>query len=329
MADAGDTITDPGNIKYSYYVTLVSITILCYDFLLTFPSEVERYWIIGRLNCASCLFYLNRYGVLLAYIPILMESFWVTHDPSKLQICRQLKAYHQYISTLIQAVIAAMLIMRIYALYRRNIRILIFFVVIAAALLAVACWAGFGGKSEPLEDVLFETGCGVSTSHYRALRMAISWTAQLAFDLLVFGMTLYRILTLPRMTHSNLLTIFMWDGAMYFGVMTISTLMNILLLLVSDPLTRDIGMSFTNTISSVMMTRMMLNIRDPSLVPATIRTATETVTFPNLTLVESHYPTEISGGGFEDDYSIRGLEAVDSDQSRSSGTVIELHRIGV
>lgn len=48
-----------------------------------------------------------------------------------------------------------------------------------------------------------------------------------------------------------------------------------------------------------MISRMMLNLRDPSLVPAPEHTAMEDV--PDLTIVESYYPSELSfRGGLED-----------------------------
>ena len=80
-------------------------------------------------------------------------------------------------------------------------------------------------------------------------------------------------------------------------------------------------------ISSVMMTRLMLNLRDPSLITVPTRTATEDLTNPNLTFVESHYPTMLSDrGDFVDrdfgqeschHHSYEGLEAVDNHQPTS------------
>lgn len=89
--------------KVNQYFTLVSISllinliILClllinsaaivtYDYYLTFAEEVERFWMGGRLNWASGLFYLNRYLVLLGHIPIMLEFFWKTSAGNKMQV---------------------------------------------------------------------------------------------------------------------------------------------------------------------------------------------------------------------------------------------------
>jgi len=41
---------------------------------------------------------------------------------------------------------------------------------------------------------------------------AIAWTGMLIFDLLVFGMTLYKSIVLPRSNRGNILDIFLRDG---------------------------------------------------------------------------------------------------------------------
>ena len=50
--------------------------ILYYDYLLTFPLEVGRFWLFHETNWATALFYLNRYLSLVGHIPIAMEYFW-------------------------------------------------------------------------------------------------------------------------------------------------------------------------------------------------------------------------------------------------------------
>ena len=51
-----------------------SPAILYYDFILTLPLEVERYW-KSRFTWVSVLFFLNRYGSVLSHIPIIYEHF--------------------------------------------------------------------------------------------------------------------------------------------------------------------------------------------------------------------------------------------------------------
>ena len=61
------------------------VAILLYDYCLTFVAEVERCWSF-RLNWALALFYLNRYLVLFGHVPIVVQYFWSTSDPNKLEV---------------------------------------------------------------------------------------------------------------------------------------------------------------------------------------------------------------------------------------------------
>jgi len=61
------------------------VAILVYDYCLTFVAEVERCWSF-RLNWALALFYLNRYLALFGHVPIVVQYFWSTSDPNKLEV---------------------------------------------------------------------------------------------------------------------------------------------------------------------------------------------------------------------------------------------------
>lgn len=78
---------------------------------------------------------------------------------------------------------------------------------------------------------------------------------------------------------------------------------------------------FYHRFSSVMITRMMLNLRDPTFIPVSDRNVSEDTTYPDLTYVESYYPTQLSDvrGGFTESESRGGDEAWDLDLHRPSG----------
>jgi len=270
--------------------------------------------------------------IIFGHIPVLVEVFWATYDPAKLQICPRLLVYQQYFSSAIQIFVGASLIMRVYALYNCNIRVLVCLVILPVILIVVDAWLFLGGKNtEVMPDVLVYTGCAVPLSHYQAIRYAISWSTMLVFDLVILCMTLYKTLTLPRPTNAGVLTLLRRDGVMYFGVVTASNLFNILCFLLADPLSKFAGTTLTNVISSMMITRMMLNLRDPSLVRS--GTASEDQTGPDLTFVLYHCSTELSNQGRLSDYeaSREGLEE-DLDHAGSSSSShhdIELDRMDV
>ncbi|KAJ8508246.1 hypothetical protein ONZ45_g9477 [Pleurotus djamor] len=67
FSDAGSAVLLQVTIQN--YVEVISLAILFYDYLLTFDLEVERFWRRPKLSLVPILFFVNRYGVLLGYVP--------------------------------------------------------------------------------------------------------------------------------------------------------------------------------------------------------------------------------------------------------------------
>ncbi|KJA21530.1 hypothetical protein HYPSUDRAFT_67659 [Hypholoma sublateritium FD-334 SS-4] len=301
------TLTDLMSMQVNQYFTLISITLVVYDYYLTFAEEVDRFWMGGPLNWASGLFYLNRYVVLVGHIPVMVEFFWKTTAASKMQ------SYHQYLAIAIQLIVASMLIMRMYALYERRRRVLGLYICVSLVVAGIGLWAVLGAKDTHGREVNFPVGCSAALTHDE--RLGAAWTGMLVFDALVFGMTLYKSLALVRSSPEiNLLTVLLRDGA----VMMASNLGNILTFL---PFTRGVVTTFTNVISSVMISRLMLNLRDPALVRHTAKSGpmlTEDRTFPNLTFVEPTFSTVQSAygaGEYVYEYPYRDSEGSEGPQS--------------
>ncbi|PIL26040.1 hypothetical protein GSI_11794 [Ganoderma sinense ZZ0214-1] len=57
-----------------------TFTILYFDYVITFGTEVERFW-ATRFSSPSSVFYLNRYLSLFGHIPIVYQ-FYEAHDQS-------------------------------------------------------------------------------------------------------------------------------------------------------------------------------------------------------------------------------------------------------
>lgn len=56
---------------------------LYYDYCLTLAMEIERMWKShGGFSWAISLFYVNRYLALFGHIPVIVQYFWVTPNPS-------------------------------------------------------------------------------------------------------------------------------------------------------------------------------------------------------------------------------------------------------
>ncbi|KAH9922468.1 uncharacterized protein B0H18DRAFT_956209 [Fomitopsis serialis] len=96
------------NLKAEYTAYKVSLTgvLCCYDYLLTFPSEIEYVW-SKKFSLASGLFYTLRYPAVLNTVFIALGSFpgrsWLT-------------SHRQYSSRFYRVFTA----MRVFALFKRN-----------------------------------------------------------------------------------------------------------------------------------------------------------------------------------------------------------------
>ncbi|KAF9525441.1 hypothetical protein CPB83DRAFT_859565 [Crepidotus variabilis] len=264
------TFDDFKTHHYNYYVNVISFTILYYDYYLTFPVEVERMWRRGTgFSWAVGLFYLNRYMALFGHIPVVVEYFWRTSSPNKPRvsaICNLLQSYHQYLAIVVQVIVAALLAIRIYALYERSRRVLIFVLVVIFTALGVGCWSVVSQRRVIKPEIYVPVGCAITLNYDEAIHMTIAWGGMFVFDLIIFSMTLYKSLVLPRLRETSLLSILMRDGAVYFACIVASNLANMLTFIYGTPFTRGVGTTFTNVISSTMTSRLMLNLRHPGLV---------------------------------------------------------------
>ncbi|KAJ7431241.1 hypothetical protein B0H11DRAFT_2131528 [Mycena galericulata] len=288
-------------LNSSYYLSAISFTILFYDYFLTFHWETSRYW-NTKITWPMGLFFANRYGTLLGNIPIVFQSFWTTPGtlhklrvrthpllyriflyifpdvwllpafcPTRLTIhlsfsrCRFLNTYHQFFIVVMQAIGAAVLILRTYALYGRNNRVLILMVVVFAAVVGVSIWGTLssGKAASNVPDLLLYIGCTYEITHAQSIGLIIAWASLGGFDCMIFFLTLYRALSQWHVTGLKLITVLLRDGTFIkFFVMAISNLSNILTFVGH---TRGVATTFTNIISSIMISRLMLNLRDPAL----------------------------------------------------------------
>ncbi|KAK7678692.1 hypothetical protein QCA50_018274 [Cerrena zonata] len=262
--------------KLDAQANLFGLAILYYDYLLTFQMEVERYWHFRpfKWHGGVALFFFVRYIGVWGHIPVLISIFLTEHDTSvyiMFTICQELTTtlrcdafifYHQMYAVVIQISVGVLLIIRTYALYDRNKRIL--WVTSAAALLgtAVGCWSVLTKHDSPPSEPSI-VGCNSSLSVLQGQRLAIAWGGLLIFDTLIFSLTLWKAFTVQKVGRRTLFDILIRDGAMYFGCMGVANLSNIVTFLIGAPLVKGISTVFTNVLAITLMSRLMLNIRDP------------------------------------------------------------------
>lgn len=101
----------------------------------------------------------------------------------------------------------------------------------------------------------------------RADYLIAPWGAMLIFDTMIFLLTLCKTIRLLHLAPrtGTLLQIFLRDGIIYFGALVIVNVANIVTFLLGNDYTRGMVSTLTNVMSSVLISRLMLNLRDPGL----------------------------------------------------------------
>ncbi|KAF9445273.1 hypothetical protein P691DRAFT_805935 [Macrolepiota fuliginosa MF-IS2] len=239
------------------YFQLAAFIMLVYDHLLTFDQEVERIW-KQRLSAASVLFLVNRYLTIMEFI-VVLEAF---HNPRwKGEVCRKSVAFEASGTIALVAVGELIMILRVFAIYGRNIRLL---VVLMALWLAQVIVSGAGlrrGFPVPLPPQL--TGCILTGDG----PLPSLWIAPLVTDSIIFFLTLYRAKRYAsngRFLASPTITILVRDGTIYFFLIFLANLANVSIYFSATRDLKDIGASFSQLITATMISRLVLNLRSAS-----------------------------------------------------------------
>ncbi|KAL1941568.1 hypothetical protein VTO73DRAFT_7007 [Trametes versicolor] len=240
--------------------SLASCVMLFYDIAITFGDEVEKIW-KQRFTGATVLWFMNRYLSPLGYIVIIV-SF---HDPSwSKATCQRYVLYPEALKIVTSTAIGLIFILRLYSIYSKRNLILYVFGTLLVTELAVKIWAFTDGTMLVLPPGF--VGCILTGRSSPGDRIIYTWVAELVFDSVVFFATLYRTIQLYRRTvigeAQSLITIIMRDGIMYFAAIFVSNLVTVLIFIfATQPDLKVINASFSTLITSLMVSRLMLNLR--------------------------------------------------------------------
>ncbi|KAJ6605335.1 hypothetical protein DFH09DRAFT_1353806 [Mycena vulgaris] len=219
--------------------------ILCYDHLLTFGSEIKfQHWDGGL----AFRYHPTREVVPLYLGPVLPSSFIRCHAWNIGQI----------VLTILQCVLVGNVLgLRIYAMYNFSKAVLCVLFSAGVVTTSLAVWSVIGQSWILVTDM---PGCDYAVSKQSALRMAVAWESLLLCDVTIFLFTIFRIFRQPFKVPGSILSHMARDGALYFGVLAIVNLGNILMFYLGDPWTASSLSWFTSTISVTMVSRLMLSL---------------------------------------------------------------------
>ncbi|KAF7299874.1 hypothetical protein HMN09_00994600 [Mycena chlorophos] len=259
----------------------ISFTLLIHDYFLTLEAEVVRFWQRkNKLTAPTILFFCNRYISLLGNAPVVVMYFWYSPASPRKTEMFVIRALLERSLTLGQVIVALILIVRTYALYGRSRRILLFFAVLIPCTLAVALFGILRSLHAPdkVGSVSIYLGCVSPKGRVQSEGFLIAWGSLAVFDTVIFGMTMWwtvmegfwgtmREGVRREMKGIYAMRIFVRDGAVYFIVIILFSIANLITFGLNDPYSRGIASVFGNIVSSVMISRLMLNLRDPALNP--------------------------------------------------------------
>jgi len=154
------------------------------------------------------------------------------------------------------SLVGAVLGLRIYAIYNFN-KIILFYLCCAGFITVLL---GAWSTTETSTLVPSFAGCNYPILKQTAMRIAVAWEAQVLCDVLAFGFILVRSYLQPFKVPGSILSHIVRDGALYFAVLVLANLGNILMYCFGDPWIASSLSWFTSTISVTMMCRLMLNL---------------------------------------------------------------------
>jgi hypothetical protein len=116
-------------------------------------------------------------------------------------------------------------------------------------------------------------GCRGTVSAATAEHLAIAWECLFAYDTLLFALTLARGLSDARerartrasrsrtRSAQGLVALMTRDGVMYYCIVALANLGNVLTFYIAPPLLKGTLSNFASALSTILCSRLMLNLR--------------------------------------------------------------------
>lgn len=237
-------------------IEAAAITVLFYDHLVTFAEETTYIW-ARRKHASAILFLVNRYLGCFSTIAQAVMTF-ATVSPER---CIQYIHCRQTLLVVNHATVCILFILRTYALYGRNNCLLTLLILTSITLASVVAWSLVGQQATTATNV---PGCQMIYDTKTAIHFAVSYEALCVFDTLIFGLTMYKTckVGVQSFGHSkpDLVVLLLRDGAIYFGIVAIANLANIVSFYAAPELLKGGLSTFSICIAITMVSRLMLNL---------------------------------------------------------------------
>ncbi|KAF7318665.1 hypothetical protein HMN09_00378200 [Mycena chlorophos] len=279
---------DLGGLDYAAFVWdhriyrelfLAALVILVYDHFLVFDDELRLIWRRGRLTPSTGWYLLVRCTSLLCSA-VAGVFYFADMDRETCVYCRSARACVSLTDDIKMredgasaGMVACLpgvfvtLFLRVFAMYNRSIWVLAPIQTVATLNLALGLWTivKYGHPrmlSAPRE--LGITGCHTAIPRATGWRLGGTWIAQMFSDTIVFGLTVFRAWkdqTVIKLVPGSLISRMARDGAIYFGIIVLANLANVLTCFLGDILIAGLLSWWTTSLSVTLICRLILSLQ--------------------------------------------------------------------
>ncbi|KZW03389.1 hypothetical protein EXIGLDRAFT_248354 [Exidia glandulosa HHB12029] len=237
-----------------YWVATFSLII--WDWIISLDFEIERIWKSRKWSTLSLWFFVRYWPIL----QTLVEGIFYFGTFSQ-SVCRLFSPFPSWALFVEMGAQHAVFVMRTYALYRCDRRVLAALVLLVLAEVAVylrALTRQFFMGNSPLIKALGH--CLPSMLHESD--GLLIWATSSAIDVTVLLLTLVRTIQLHRKKDASrsIVAIMLRDGVAYFGIITLCNIANIIMFKMSTAGQVN-PIQFATTVSSILTPRLILNLR--------------------------------------------------------------------
>ncbi|KAH8827740.1 hypothetical protein DL96DRAFT_1114676 [Flagelloscypha sp. PMI_526] len=263
MVDAGTAHVPLDSVFSRDCQTLLGLSILYWDWLVTLDQEVKIIWpnVFPSWSASALSYVLLRYSTMLAYLPVLVLEI-IT--PLEGRPCGPYMLFRQILFVYCHGFVYILLSIRVYALYERKKKILVFLWALAAAVGGVGIYGIIIGMSP---GHTFSKHCLTQADPKSVAKKALAWEGLLVGDFALFSLTVWRSYKLNHEARLRggipILNLILRDGTLYFCVLLICNALNIATFYFNagkPGLLGSLG-TLSSCMSVTMMGRMTLNLQ--------------------------------------------------------------------
>ncbi|KAJ4496934.1 hypothetical protein C8R41DRAFT_824039 [Lentinula lateritia] len=253
-----DLISDATEVRDTNYVAFVGFTIMIWDHLDTFTTEVEYVWPrVGEKKPIVYLFLINRYLIPLGFIVNLFAYLRIDQET-----CRHFVRYEGAMTMIGVNIVGLMMLIRIYALYRNQKFIVAGVAVLLLIEMGTYAWLMSTGK--PVQHHPNIISCTMIFGEKNSIATSSSAWLPLLYDTVVLVLTLGATIPSVRDARGSATVYVMrrllHDGLIYFGVIFAVNLVLSLMIAVADSGLKNITAQLELLVTVTMMSRITLNL---------------------------------------------------------------------